>query len=91
MQNNNHENMLFKNIGFHSIFNLLLLIHRREWIFLGSNFRNGDFDGFTRLEVPYLKIIFITIGLCVCVCDQLHYKTNYRRNFTFRNLYLCHM
>ena len=32
-------------------FYFLLLIPSRESIVFGSNFRNGDFDGFTRFEV----------------------------------------
>ena len=32
-----------------------LLPISRESIALGSNFRNGDFDGFTRFEVPWIR------------------------------------
>ena len=47
-------------------FHFLLPI-RRESIVFGSNFRNGDFDGFTCFEVPWIQKSFSVFGLCVCV------------------------
>ena len=38
-------------LGSVDFYYFLLPISRESFIF-GSNFRNGDFDGFTRFEVP---------------------------------------
>ena len=38
-------------IVLHFLFYFLLPISRESIVF-GSNFRSGDFDGFTRFEVP---------------------------------------
>ena len=35
-----------------SVYYFLLPMHGRVGVVFGSNFRNGDFDGFTRFEVP---------------------------------------
>ena len=39
----------------------------RKSIVFGSNFRNGNLDGFTRYEVPWIqKSHFLAFGLCLC-------------------------
>ena len=56
----------------------LLPMYDRASAALGSNFRNRDLDGFTRVEVPLNpKITFLAVGLCVrvCVCYQHNSKT----------------
>ena len=44
------ENRICLNLSVNGFYFLLPI--SRESIVLGSNFRNGDFDGFTRFEVP---------------------------------------
>ena len=49
-----------------------------EVIVFGSNFRNTDFDEFTRLSSPESENVFLEVdlhmymclSLCVCVCFQ---------------------
>ena len=43
---------LFKKKKSSALFTFSYPCNGRESIVLGSNFRNGDFDGFTRYEVP---------------------------------------
>ena len=65
-------------------------MYGRGSIVLRSNFQTGDFDGFTRFEVPLiLKITFSAVGLCVCF--QHNSKTICSRNCEFTTLYLYHM
>ena len=46
-----------------------LLPISRESIVFGSNFRNGDIEGFTRFEVPWIRNhIFSKWSVCICVC-----------------------
>ena len=43
--------IMYTDEGFYYIFHILLPISKESIVF-ESNFRNGDFDGFTRFEVP---------------------------------------
>ena len=77
-----------------------LLFISRESIVFRSNFQSGDFNGFTRFEVPWnrkkKKKTFLAFGLCVCVCVRVcecvcyqhNSKTNYNRNIKFAILHL---
>ena len=49
------------------LFYFLLPTYGRESIVSGSDFRNGDFNRFTRFEVVLNpKITFLTVGMSVC-------------------------
>ena len=68
----------------------LLPICRESSVF-GSNFRNGDFDGFTCLEVPRIRKTHFQQMVCVYVCVSVISITQKQITAETSNLvfYIC--